>query len=65
LLPDLLAPGGSAVVKLVRGAENAVTAEAKRRFDRVQLVRPEATHRGSSELYLVAVGFRGVPEGSA
>ena len=62
ILPDLLAPGGSAVIKLVRGAESGVTAEAKRVFERVQLVRPEATHRGSSEIYLVAIGYRGVSQ---
>jgi 23S rRNA (uridine2552-2'-O)-methyltransferase len=65
LLPDLLAPGGSAVIKLVRGAESRVTAEAKRAFEGVQLVRPEATHHGSSEIYLVAIGYRGAPEGPA
>ena len=54
LLPELLAQGGSAVIKLVRGAESGVTAQAKRAFARVHLVRPEATHRGSSEIYLVA-----------
>jgi 23S rRNA (uridine2552-2'-O)-methyltransferase len=62
LLPDLLAPGGSTLIKLVRGADTGVAAEARRRFERAQLVRPEATHRGSSEIYLVALGFRGAPE---
>jgi len=61
LLPELLAPGGSAVIKLVRGAESGVTAAARRAFGRVQLVRPEATYRDSSEIYLVATGYRGVP----
>jgi 23S rRNA (uridine2552-2'-O)-methyltransferase len=61
LLPELLAPGGSAVIKLVRGAEGGVTAAARRAFGRVQLVRPEATHRDSSEIYLVATGYRGAP----
>jgi 23S rRNA (uridine2552-2'-O)-methyltransferase len=58
LLPELLAPGGSAVIKLVRGAESGITAAARRVFARVQLARPEATHRGSSEIYLVAQGYR-------
>lgn len=62
LLPELLAADGSAVIKLVRGAESAITAAARRAFARVQLVRPEATHRGSSEIYLVAQGYR--PEGA-
>ena len=65
LLPDLLAQGGTAVIKLLRGAESGVTAAAKRAFDRVQLVRPEATHRGSSEIYLVATGYRGTTDGAA
>jgi 23S rRNA (uridine2552-2'-O)-methyltransferase len=59
VLPELLAPGGSAVIKLVRGAESGVTAAAKHAFERVHLVRPEATPRGSSEIYLVALGYRG------
>jgi 23S rRNA (uridine2552-2'-O)-methyltransferase len=58
LLPALLAPGGGAVIKLVRGAESGITAAARRVFARVQLARPEATHRGSSEIYLVAQGYR-------
>jgi 23S rRNA (uridine2552-2'-O)-methyltransferase len=58
LLPVLLAPGGGAVIKLVRGAESGITAAARRVFARVQLARPEATHRGSSEIYLVAQGYR-------
>jgi 23S rRNA (uridine2552-2'-O)-methyltransferase len=58
LLPELLAPGGSAVIKLVRGAESGITAAARRVFARLQLARPEATHRGSSEIYLVAQGYR-------
>jgi 23S rRNA (uridine2552-2'-O)-methyltransferase len=65
LLPELLAPGGSAVIKLVRGAESGVTAEAKRQFERVQLVRPEATRRESSEVYLVALGYRRAAENPA
>ena len=58
LLPALLTPGGDAVIKLVRGAESGITAAARRVFARVQLARPEATHRGSSEIYLVAQGYR-------
>jgi 23S rRNA (uridine2552-2'-O)-methyltransferase len=59
LLPELLAAGGGAVIKLVRGAESGVMAAARRGFAHVHLVRPEATHRGSSEIYLVALGYRG------
>lgn len=56
-----LAPGGAAVIKLVRGAENDVAARARERFARVRLVRPDATRKESSEIYLVATGYRGTP----
>jgi 23S rRNA (uridine2552-2'-O)-methyltransferase len=58
LLPRLLAPGGSLVIKLVRGADTAVMAAARRQFRQARLVRPQATHRESSEIYLVATGYR-------
>jgi 23S rRNA (uridine2552-2'-O)-methyltransferase len=59
LLPRLLAPGGSLVVKLLRGADTAIAGEARRRFARAQLVRPKATRPESSEIYLVGTGYRG------
>ena len=58
LLPEVLAAGGAAVVKLVRGAEAAVVAAARRQFARVRLYRPEASRTGSSEIYLIATGYR-------
>ena len=61
LLPELLVQGGSAVVKLLRGAEAAVAAAARRRFARVQLIRTAASRPGSSETYLLGTGYRGDP----
>lgn len=58
LATAFLAPGGALVLKLVRGAEHGVTAQAKDRFKKVRLMRPEATRKESSEIYLVAQGFR-------
>jgi len=58
LLPELLAPGGSLVVKLLRGAEGGVVAQARRRFARTRLMRPAASRTGSSEIYLIGSGFR-------
>jgi 23S rRNA (uridine2552-2'-O)-methyltransferase len=58
LLPVLLAPGGSLVLKLLRGADTALTAAARRQFRQARLVRPQATHRESSEIYLVGTGYR-------
>ena len=60
-LPGLLAPGGSLVLKLLRGAEAGVVAEARRRFARTRLIRPEASRSGSSEIYLIGSGYRGEP----
>lgn len=59
VLPELLAPGGNLVLKLLRGIEGKVVSEARARFAQVKLVRPEATRRESSEIYLVALGWRG------
>jgi 23S rRNA (uridine2552-2'-O)-methyltransferase len=61
LLPRLLAPGGSLVLKLLRGADSALTAEVRRQFRQARLIRPQATHRESSEIYLVGTGYRPEP----
>lgn len=59
LVPELVAPGGSMLMKLVRGAETGVAAQARRLFRRVRLLRPEATRRESSEIYLLGLDYRG------
>jgi 23S rRNA (uridine2552-2'-O)-methyltransferase len=61
LLPELLAPGGSLVLKLLRGADAGVAAAARRQFAQTRLLRPEASRRGSSEIYLIGSGYRGEP----
>jgi 23S rRNA (uridine2552-2'-O)-methyltransferase len=58
LLPQTLAPGGSMVIKLVRGADTALAAQARRQFDQARLFRPQATHRDSSEIYLIGTGYK-------
>jgi 23S rRNA (uridine2552-2'-O)-methyltransferase len=58
LLPELLTPGGDLVVKLLRGAEAGIVAAARRQFERVRLIRPDASRTGSSEIYLVGSGYR-------
>lgn len=59
LVPDLVAPGGRALIKLVRGAEQGVAATARRVFAKIRLVRPEASRQESSEIYLLGLGYRG------
>jgi 23S rRNA (uridine2552-2'-O)-methyltransferase len=63
VLPNLLARNGHLVLKLLRGAEANVGDFARRRFAKVKLMRPEATRRESSEIYLVGQGYRGDPAG--
>jgi 23S rRNA (uridine2552-2'-O)-methyltransferase len=61
LLPELLAPGGDLVLKLLRGVEAGIAADARRQFGRVRLIRPAASRTGSSEIYLVGSGWRPAP----
>jgi 23S rRNA (uridine2552-2'-O)-methyltransferase len=54
-----LRPGGRMVVKVFGGQESSdLLGEIKRRFESARLTRPDATRKGSSELYIVAIGFR-------
>jgi 23S rRNA (uridine2552-2'-O)-methyltransferase len=61
LLPELLAPRGDLVLKLLRGVEAGIAADARRQFERVRLIRPAASRIGSSEIYLVGSGWRPAP----
>jgi 23S rRNA (uridine2552-2'-O)-methyltransferase len=55
----VLRPGGKFVIKLFTGeAATRVVRELRARFDDVRTTRPEATRKGSSEIYAIAVGFR-------
>lgn len=56
----LLRPGGNFLVKTFVGEElKAFSLELKRHFRSVQRSRPEATRKGSSEIYFCAQGFHG------
>ncbi len=56
---DLLAPGGALVMKALQGgAEPDLLARLKRRFAKVQHVKPPASRAESREIYVVATGFR-------
>jgi 23S rRNA (uridine2552-2'-O)-methyltransferase len=56
----LLAPGGSFVAKVFDGELVAgLEEELARSFERVQRTKPPASREASSELYLVARGYRG------
>lgn len=59
---SLLRPGGNFLVKTFEGGETRdFYAGLKRLFGSVQRTRPEATRKGSSEIYFIAKGFKGRP----
>ncbi len=56
-----LAPGGAFCAKLFAGgAEREMLARMKAGFAKVAHAKPPASRKDSSELYVVALGFRGV-----
>ncbi len=57
---DVLAEGGAFVAKVFQGgAERAMLERLKRHFGNVRHAKPPASRKESSELYVVAMGFRG------
>lgn len=60
---QVLAPGGAFVAKVFQGgAEHTLLADLKRAFAKVQHIKPPASRKESAEQYLVATGFRGMPD---
>ena len=56
----VLAPGGAYLAKVLQGGtEGALLADLKRDFASVRHVKPAASRSDSSELYVLAQGFRG------
>jgi 23S rRNA (uridine2552-2'-O)-methyltransferase len=61
-LPQLLRPGGDALIKILESAEaQAVDKRLRARFARAKSVKPAASRPGTRERYLLAFGFRGSP----
>jgi 23S rRNA (uridine2552-2'-O)-methyltransferase len=60
LLPEILAMGGSNVMKAFHGAElNSLILRLRKSFPRLEISKPEASRNESSEVYLVALDFTG------
>jgi 23S rRNA (uridine2552-2'-O)-methyltransferase len=60
---EVLAEGGSFVAKVFQGgSERTMLEQLKRHFATVRHAKPPASRKESSELYVVATGFRGVRE---
>ena len=57
---ELLEPGGAFVAKVFQGgSEKSILDPMKRHFAQVRHAKPKASRKESSELYVVATGFRG------
>ncbi len=56
-----LRTGGHLVSKLLRGSEASILETAKSLFHTARLLKPKATHRESSEIYLIGLNRRGEP----
>ncbi len=62
---EVLAPGGGFVCKVLSGgAEKALLDSLKRDFRQVRHAKPPSSRKESSEMYVVATGFRGGAEAS-
>jgi 23S rRNA (uridine2552-2'-O)-methyltransferase len=60
---EILKPGGVFLAKVLQGGtEGDLLAMLKRDFASVKHVKPAASRQDSAELYVLATGFRGVPE---
>ncbi|TAL82155.1 MAG: RlmE family RNA methyltransferase [Beijerinckiaceae bacterium] len=61
---EILGPGGTFLAKVLQGGTDAaLLARLKRDFAQVKHIKPPASRAGSSELYVLAMGFRGRREG--
>jgi 23S rRNA (uridine2552-2'-O)-methyltransferase len=59
---EVLNPGGTFVAKVFQsGADAALMTELKRDFSSVRHVKPASSRKDSSERYVLAMGFRGLP----
>ncbi len=60
LLPELLARGGSLLLKILEGPEaRRVDQRIRKRFERAKTLKLRSTRKGSSETYLLARGYHG------
>lgn len=63
LAESILAPGGTFLSKVLQGgASKELVARLNRSFAKVRHVKPKASRAESSEMYVLATGFRGAPD---
>lgn len=59
---QVLNKGGVFIAKIFQGgAQSEFLAQVKRDFDTVKHAKPDASRKDSSEMYIVAMGFKGNP----
>jgi 23S rRNA (uridine2552-2'-O)-methyltransferase len=60
LMPAILKRGGSSVMKAFHGDElRNLTSRMRKSFERVEISKPNASRKESSEVYIVGIGFSG------
>ncbi len=60
LLPEILETGGASVMKAFQGDQlESLIQRLKKSFQRVEISKPDASRKESSEVYLVSLGFTG------
>ena len=60
ILPETLAAGGSCVMKAFHGGElDSLIKRLRASFKRLDIAKPDASRKESSEVYLVSTGFSG------
>ena len=63
LLPKLLVPGGSFVIKILEGPEaQEIDRRLRKAFQKAKTVKLQSTRKGSTEKYLIARGYLGAGE---
>ncbi|MGF0239933.1 23S rRNA (uridine(2552)-2'-O)-methyltransferase RlmE [Rhodococcus sp. IEGM1300] len=63
LATRILKPGGNFVIKVFQGEGfDAYVKDARQKFDKVQMIKPDSSRGSSREQYMLAWGFRGRSE---
>jgi 23S rRNA (uridine2552-2'-O)-methyltransferase len=63
LAARILKPGGNFVIKVFQGEGfDAYVKDARQKFDKVQMIKPDSSRGSSREQYMLAWGYRGRSE---
>ena len=63
LATRILKPGGNFVIKVFQGEGfDAYVKDARQKFDKVQMIKPDSSRGSSREQYMLAWGYRGSSE---